>query len=79
MIILIGTEKIFYKIQHPFMLKNNLNQLAKVKVIQSGLTLCDRAPGQNTGVGSRSLPQGIFLTQELNWGLHSSTLAWKIP
>ena len=28
-------------------------------------------PGKpkNTGVGSQSLPQGIFLTQELNWGL----------
>ena len=25
--------------------------------------------GQNTGVGSLSLLQGIFLTQELNWGL----------
>ena len=27
------------------------------------------SPGQNTGVGSLSLLQGIFLTQELNWGL----------
>ena len=26
-------------------------------------------PGQNTGVGSLSLLQRIFLTQELNWGL----------
>ena len=25
--------------------------------------------GQNTGVGSLSLLQGIFLTQESNWGL----------
>ena len=47
------------------------------------------------GVGSRSLLQGIFMTQESNQGLlhcrqireymekamapHSSTLAWKIP
>ena len=27
------------------------------------------SPGQNTGVGSLSLFQQIFLTQELNWGL----------
>ena len=27
------------------------------------------SPGQNNGVGSLSLLQGIFLTQELNWGL----------
>ena len=27
------------------------------------------SPGQNTGVGSLSLPQGIFPTQELNPGL----------
>ena len=45
---------------------------AKVKVAQSCLTLCDHmdspwnSPGQNTGVGTLSLLQGIFLTQELN-------------
>ena len=27
------------------------------------------SPGKNTGVGSLSLLQGIFLTQESNWGL----------
>ena len=27
------------------------------------------SPGQNTGVGSLSLLQGIFSTQESNWGL----------
>ena len=27
------------------------------------------SPGQNTGVGSLSFLQGIFLTQELKWGL----------
>ena len=27
------------------------------------------SPGQNTGVGSLSLLQGIFLNQKLNWGL----------
>ena len=53
------------------------------------------SPGQNTGVGSHSLLQGIFLTQESNQGLlhcrqilyqlsyqeriHSSILAKRIP
>ena len=49
----------------------------KVKVAQSFLTLCDphglyspwNSPGQNAGVGSFSLLQGIFPTQALNPGL----------
>ena len=49
----------------------------KMKVAQSCLTLCDphglyspwNSPGQNTGVRRLSLLQGIFLTQELKWGL----------
>ena len=44
----------------------------KVKVPQSCLTLCDpmdNSPGQNTGVGSFSLLQGIFPTQGLNPGI----------
>ena len=49
----------------------------KVKVTQSCLTLCDpmdynrpwNSPGQNTGMGSLTLLQGIFPTQESNWGL----------
>ena len=41
----------------------------KVKVTQSSLTFCNHSPCQNTGVGSLSLLQGIFLTQESNWGL----------
>ena len=49
----------------------------KVKVDQSCPTLCDprglyspwNSPGQNTGVGSLSLLQGIFPTQGLNPGL----------
>ena len=52
----------------------------KVKVTQSFPTLrcyglCSpwNSPGQNTGVGSLSLLQGIFLTQELNCGL----LHWR--
>ena len=47
-----------------------------MKVTWSCLTLCDpmdpspwNSPGQNTGVGSPSLLQGIFLTQGLNPGL----------
>ena len=46
----------------------------KVKVTKSCLTLCDpmspcNSPGQNAGVGSLSLLQGIFPTQGLNPGL----------
>ena len=49
---------------------------AKVKVSQSCLTLCDphglyspwHSPGQDTGVGSLSLLQGIFPTQVSNTG-----------
>jgi len=48
----------------------------KVKVTKSCPTLCDpmdynpwNSPGQNTGVGSLSLFQGIFLTQGSNPGL----------
>ena len=45
---------------------------SEVKVPQSCPALCDpmdcpwNSPGQNTGVGSLSLLQGIFLIQELN-------------
>ena len=47
---------------------------SEVKVAQSCLTLCDpcspwNSPGQNTGVGSLSLLQQLFPTQELNRGL----------
>jgi len=49
----------------------------KMKVAQLCLTLCDlmdytspwNSPGQNTGVGSLSLLQGIFPTQGSNPGL----------
>ena len=48
----------------------------KVKVAQSCLTLCSptdsslwNSPGHSTGVGSLSLLQGIFPTQESNPGL----------
>ena len=47
----------------------------KVNITQWWPTLCDPiiqstySPGQNTGVGSYSLLQGIFPTQESNLGL----------
>ena len=48
----------------------------QVKVTQSCPTLCDprgysqwKSPGQNTGLGSLSLLQGIFPTQKQNWDL----------
>ena len=51
-------------------------KLGKVKVTQSCPTLCDpmdyspwNSPGQNIGVGSLSLLQGIFPTQGSNPGL----------
>ena len=67
----------------------------KVKVAQSCPTLCDptdcpwNSPGQNTGVGSHSLLQGIFPTQGLNPGLlhgrrilyhlsHQGSLNWQV-
>ena len=45
-----------------------------MEVIQSCVIVCDpmdcrNSPGQNTGVGSLSLLQGIFPTQGLNPGL----------
>ena len=52
--------------------------IVKVKVAQLCLTFCDptdcmyspwNSPGQNTGVGSLSLLQGIFPIQGLNSGL----------
>ena len=53
-----------------------MNKFMKVKVTQSCLTLQPHglyspwnSPGQNTRVGSLSLLQGIFPTQELNQGL----------
>ena len=37
------------------------------------------SPGKNTGVGSHSLLQGIFLTQGLNWGLlHCSQILYHL-
>ena len=43
---------------------------AHTLVTQSCLTLCNpNSPGQNTGVGSHSLLQQIFPTQESNQGL----------
>ena len=44
-------------------------------------SLQSEPPGKpkNTGVGSLSLPQGNFLTQELNWGLlHYKQILYKL-
>ena len=57
-----------------------ISMKGKVKVAQSCPTLCDphglhspwSSPGQNTGVGSLSLPRGIFPTQVSNPGLPHS-------
>ena len=57
-----------------------LDAKVRVKVTLSCPTLCDpmdcpwNSPGQNTGVGSLSLLQGIFPTQELNRGLRHCRL-----
>ena len=51
-----------------------------MKVTQSCLTLCDpNSPGQNTGVGSCFLLQGIFPTQGSNPGLpHCSQILYQL-
>ena len=52
-----------------------------MKVAQLCLTLCDPMDclGQNTGVGSLSLLQGIFLTQGLNPSLpHCSWILYQL-
>ena len=57
----------------------------KVKVTQSCPTLCDpmdcpwNSPGQNTGLGSLSLLQGMFPTQGLNPGfLHCRWILYQL-
>ena len=61
-----------------------LISLSLGKVAQSCPTLCDpmdcrswNSPGQNTGMGSLSLLQGIFPTQRLNPGLSHCGLSHK--
>ena len=65
-----------------------------VLVTQSCLTLCNpmdciahqppleeewNSPGKNSGVGSHSLLQGIFLSQELNRGLlHCRQIRYRL-
>ena len=63
-----------------------MNKFMKVKVTQSCLTLQPHglysqwnSPGQNTGVGSHSLVQGIFSTQRSNPGLpHFRQIVYKL-
>ena len=54
-----------------FQLREEYKSESEVKVAQFYPTLCDLMdyPGQNTGVGSLSLLQGIFSTQGSNPGL----------
>ena len=57
------------------LIRRHLRNWVKVKFTQLCLTLCDpiyspwSSPGWNTGGGSLSLLQGIFPTQESNWGV----------
>ena len=59
---------------------------SEVKVAQSCPTLCDsmdyspwNSPGQNTGVGTLSLLQGILPTQGLNPGLpHCRRILYQV-
>ena len=62
-------------------------KIQKVKVVQSCLILCDPvdlyspwdSPGQNTGVSSLSLLQGIFPTQGSNPGiLHCRRILYQL-
>ena len=69
------TNNVFTKIPTKLFLLFPIRFIWKVIVAQSCPTLCDpidspwNSPGQNTGVGSLSLLQGIFPTQRLNPGL----------
>ena len=65
-----------FHLHRVFILVFGRMQRFEVKVAQLCLTLCDplvyspwNSPGQNTGVGSHSLLQGIFPTQGSNPGL----------
>ena len=68
------------------MVSVELVQTRQTKVAQSGLALCNpigyspwNSPGQNTGVSSLSLPQGIFPTQGSNPGLlHCRQILYKL-
>ena len=59
------------RLLHPIFMTKWNHLKVKVKVTQSCPTLCNHknSPGQNTGMGSLSLLQGIFPTQGTNLGL----------
>ena len=70
----------------PLYLLPSSTQWKKVKVTQSCPTLCDpmdcpwNSPGQNNGVGSLSLLQGLFATQGSNPGLlHCRRILYQPP
>ena len=63
--------------QAPRKAVHSLQKEVKVKGTQSCLTLCN--PGQNSGVGSLSLLQGIFPTQGSNLGLpHGRQILYQL-
>ena len=55
--------------QSCYFLKWKWKSLSRVRLFATPWTIPWNPPGQNTGVSSLSLPQGIFPTQESNWGL----------
>ena len=59
------------RLLHPIFMTKWNHLKVKVKVTQSCPTLCNHknSPGQNTGMGSLSLLQGIFPTQGSNPGI----------
>ena len=68
-----GNLNYFFHCYNPSSWYNESGKKKKVKVAQLCPTLCNpsswNSPGQNTGVGSLSLLQGIIPTQGLNSGL----------
>ena len=64
-----------------FPVLSDMKVKVKVKAAQLCLTLYSpwNSPGQNTGVGSLSLLQGIFLTQGLNCSiLHCRQILYQL-
>ena len=81
-----GSSRQEYRSGLPCTSPGDLSNRDRTKVsCIGGDSLPSEPPGKplNTGLGSLSLLQGIFPTQELNWekamATHSRTLDWKIP
>ena len=70
MIISTDANKASGKVQHPFTIKwSESHSVVSDSLWPHGLYSAWNSPGQNTGVGTLSLLQGIFPTQGLNPGL----------